>query len=51
MFSRTAGVFFVNGAHLLQDEVRSLAVQMDLPNQARKDSQGICFLGKVIALT
>ena len=41
---------FVNGAHLLQDEVRSLAVQMDLPNQARKDSQGICFLGKVIAL-
>ncbi|XP_044388955.1 tRNA-specific 2-thiouridylase MnmA, partial [Triticum aestivum] len=37
----------VNGAHLLQDEVRSLAVQMDLPNQARKDSQGICFLGKV----
>ncbi|VAI09407.1 unnamed protein product [Triticum turgidum subsp. durum] len=30
-----------------EDEVRSLAVQMDLPNQARKDSQGICFLGKV----
>ncbi|CAL4937826.1 unnamed protein product [Urochloa decumbens] len=30
-----------------KDEVRRLAAQMDLPNQGRKDSQGICFLGKV----
>ncbi|KAK1267048.1 hypothetical protein QJS04_geneDACA016378 [Acorus gramineus] len=28
-------------------EVRKLATQLDLPNQDRKDSQGICFLGKV----
>uniref|UniRef100_A0ACD5TUB4 Uncharacterized protein n=1 Tax=Avena sativa TaxID=4498 RepID=A0ACD5TUB4_AVESA len=32
---------------ITKDEVRSLAAQMDLPNQSRKDSQGICFLGKV----
>ncbi|KAG9449447.1 hypothetical protein H6P81_009412 [Aristolochia fimbriata] len=28
-------------------EVRRLATLMDLPNKDRKDSQGICFLGKV----
>jgi tRNA-specific 2-thiouridylase len=28
-------------------EVRELAQKFDLPNQARKDSQGICFLGKI----
>jgi len=28
-------------------EVRRLAEQFDLPNQSRKDSQGICFLGKI----
>ncbi len=28
-------------------EVRALAEQFDLPNQYRKDSQGICFLGKI----
>ncbi|KAL0907042.1 hypothetical protein M5K25_025580 [Dendrobium thyrsiflorum] len=32
---------------LSKDEVRYLATQMDLPNNERKDSQGICFLGKV----
>uniref|UniRef100_A0A0E0K9F7 tRNA-5-taurinomethyluridine 2-sulfurtransferase n=1 Tax=Oryza punctata TaxID=4537 RepID=A0A0E0K9F7_ORYPU len=32
---------------ITKDEVRRLAAQMDLPNQDRKDSQGICFLGKV----
>lgn len=31
----------------LQEEVRKLATQFDLPNKDRKDSQGICFLGKV----
>ncbi|XP_078177776.1 tRNA (5-methylaminomethyl-2-thiouridylate)-methyltransferase isoform X1 [Carex rostrata] len=30
-----------------KDEVRSLAHCMNLPNKNRKDSQGICFLGKV----
>ena len=29
-----------------QAEVRRLAAQAGLPNQARPDSQGICFLGK-----
>ncbi|KAL5764889.1 hypothetical protein ACOSQ2_017483 [Xanthoceras sorbifolium] len=29
------------------DEVRKLAAKFDLPNKDRKDSQGICILGKV----
>lgn len=33
--------------NLLKSEVRALAQRYDLPNQARKDSQGICFLGKI----
>lgn len=33
--------------HLTKAEVRSLAQAAGLPNQARRDSQGICFLGKV----
>ncbi len=33
--------------HLQKSEVRALAEQFDLPNKARKDSQGICFLGKL----
>lgn len=32
--------------HLLKSEVRELAEKFDLPNKNRKDSQGICFLGK-----
>jgi len=32
---------------LLKSEVRQLAKQFDLPNKARKDSQGICFLGNI----
>ncbi len=31
----------------LKSEVRALAHQFNLPNQARKDSQGICFLGQI----
>jgi tRNA-specific 2-thiouridylase len=31
----------------LKSEVRELAHQFNLPNQARKDSQGVCFLGKI----
>lgn len=30
-----------------KSEVRQLAQQFNLPNQSRKDSQGICFLGKI----
>jgi tRNA (5-methylaminomethyl-2-thiouridylate)-methyltransferase len=33
--------------HLTKPEVRKLAAEWDLPNRARKDSQGICFLGKI----
>ncbi|NIA01982.1 MAG: tRNA 2-thiouridine(34) synthase MnmA [Nitrospirae bacterium] len=33
--------------HLAKNEVRKLAQKFDLPNKSRKDSQGICFLGKV----
>lgn len=32
---------------LEKHEVRELAEKYDLPNKARKDSQGICFLGKI----
>lgn len=32
--------------HLQKFEVRDLAQKFDLPNKDRKDSQGICFLGK-----
>ncbi|XP_024025260.1 uncharacterized protein LOC21398389 [Morus notabilis] len=30
-----------------KEEVRKLAKKFDLPNKDRKDSQGICFLGKI----
>ncbi|CAI0450019.1 unnamed protein product [Linum tenue] len=30
-----------------KEEVRKLATTFDLPNKDRKDSQGICFLGKI----
>lgn len=32
--------------HLQKSQVRDLAQKFDLPNKDRKDSQGICFLGK-----
>jgi tRNA-specific 2-thiouridylase len=41
-----ARVLFPIG-HLLKSEVRELAHKFDLPTQSRKDSQGICFLGKI----
>jgi tRNA U34 2-thiouridine synthase MnmA/TrmU len=34
-------------APLTKGGVRALAAAAQLPNQARRDSQGICFLGKV----
>lgn len=33
--------------HLTKKEVRELAQTYDLPSKLRKDSQGICFLGKL----
>ncbi|MFV0585956.1 tRNA 2-thiouridine(34) synthase MnmA [Bacteroides reticulotermitis] len=33
--------------HLMKQEVRQLAVSAALPSARRKDSQGICFLGKI----
>lgn len=33
--------------HLHKPEVRRLAEEFGLPNRARRDSQGICFLGKI----
>lgn len=33
--------------HLKKSEVRQLAKKYNLPNKDRKDSQGICFLGKI----
>lgn len=33
--------------HLEKYQVREYAQQFDLPNKLRKDSQGICFLGKL----
>ena len=33
--------------HLRKEQVRELAQSYNLPNQNRKDSQGICFLGKI----
>ena len=33
--------------HLLKEQVRDLAKEFDLPNKDRRDSQGICFLGKI----
>ncbi|KAA3609313.1 MAG: tRNA 2-thiouridine(34) synthase MnmA [Calditrichaeota bacterium] len=37
--------FPIGGLH--KSEVRDLAQRFDLPNKERKDSQGICFLGKI----
>jgi tRNA-specific 2-thiouridylase len=33
--------------HLLKSEVRDIAAKQKLPSAMRKDSQGICFLGKI----
>jgi len=33
--------------HLMKEHVRQLAMDYDLPTKDRKDSQGICFLGKL----
>ena len=33
--------------HMQKTEVRKIAKKIDLPNAEKKDSQGICFLGKI----
>lgn len=33
--------------HLTKKQVRHMAQKLELPNRDRKDSQGICFLGKI----
>ncbi|MCD8303017.1 MAG: tRNA 2-thiouridine(34) synthase MnmA, partial [Prevotellaceae bacterium] len=33
--------------HLMKEEVRRIAAEARLPSARRKDSQGICFLGKI----
>lgn len=33
--------------HMTKDEVRAAAQKFKLPNAAKKDSQGLCFIGKV----
>jgi len=33
--------------HLMKEEVRQIALDAKLPSAKRKDSQGICFLGKI----
>ena len=40
------GLLFPVG-HLRKQEVRDLAARFQLPTKNRKDSQGICFLGKI----
>ena len=33
--------------HLLKSEIRRIASELELPTAKRKDSQGICFVGKI----
>lgn len=33
--------------HLQKSEVREIAAKLNLPNAGKKDSQGLCFIGKV----
>ncbi len=44
--SQMARVLFPIGA-MQKREVRALAKELELPNRDRRDSQGICFLGKI----
>lgn len=45
-FAQVSKLLFPTG-HMLKAEVRAIAEQAELPSAHRKDSQGICFLGKV----
>lgn len=45
-FAQISKLMFPIG-HLMKSEVRSIAESVKLPSAKRKDSQGICFLGKI----
>lgn len=45
-FKQVSKLLFPVG-HMLKHEVREIALREGLANASRKDSQGICFLGKV----
>lgn len=45
-FAQISKLLFPTG-HLTKAEVRAIAEEAQLPSAHRKDSQGICFLGKV----
>lgn len=45
-YSQLSHIVFPLGA-LPKSEVRRIATELNLPNASRKDSQGICFLGKI----
>jgi hypothetical protein len=40
-------VAFRTKQYISPKQIRAMAAELDLPTQARKDSQGICFLGKL----
>jgi tRNA-specific 2-thiouridylase len=45
-YSQVSRLMFPIG-HLMKSQVREIAVSQNLPSASRKDSQGICFLGKI----
>lgn len=45
-FAQVSKLMFPIG-HLMKSEVRAIADTVGLPSAKRKDSQGICFLGKI----
>ncbi len=45
-YSQVSRLMFPIG-HLMKSQVRDIAVSQNLPSASRKDSQGICFLGKI----
>lgn len=45
-YEQLSHIMFPIGS-LPKAEVRRIAVELNLPNATRKDSQGICFLGKI----
>ncbi len=45
-YSQLSHILFPLGG-LPKDQVRAIASEIGLPNARRKDSQGICFLGKI----
>ncbi len=46
-YEKIKKVIFPLGSFLNKQEVRAYAIEQNLPAAERKDSQGICFLGKI----